>query len=469
LPKPILLNAFEMMVPVHQSPGLWRHPDSGACRYQRLDYWTSLAQELEAGGFHSVFFADIPGQYDVYGGNADEAVRGGVQYPLLDPMMAISAMAAATERIGFGVTASVTYELPYLLARKFSTLDHLTDGRVAWNIVTSYQESAAHNLGLAGQIPHDARYDRADEFMDVMYKLWEGSIEDGAVLADTEANIYVDPAKVHGIGHQGEHFSIPGPALAEPSPQRTPLLFQAGASARGQAFAVEHAEAIFFSGSTPAIVRQWVDQVRAQLLQRGRAADAIKIFAMATVIVAETDEAAAAKLANYGGYVDLEAALALFGGWTGVDLSGADPDSPLEYIETEGNQSALAAFTKLDPTRVWTVRELADFVAIGGRGPVIVGSPSTVADELERWAAEADIDGFNLSGAVRPVDLLEFSRLVSPELRRRGVLEPAENDGVAATGARPLTFRERVTGKGPRLAEDHRGARFRALGSKPRG
>jgi len=452
----MLLNAFEMMVPVHQSPGLWRHPDSGAHRFQSLDYWTDLARRLEDGGFHGLFFADVPGQYDVYGGNADEAVRGGVQFPLLDPMLAVSAMAAATERIGFGVTASVTYELPYLLARKFATLDHFTGGRVAWNIVTSYQESAARNLGLAGQIPHDARYDRADEFMDVMYKLWEGSFEDGAVRADAAANVYVDPARVHGIGHQGEHFSIPGPALAGPGPQRTPLLFQAGASARGQAFAVEHAEAIFFSGSNPAIVRGWVDGVRAQLAARGRAADAVKVFAMATVIVAETDEAAAAKLEDYRGYVDLEAALALFGGWTGVDLSGADPDSPLEYIRTEGNQSALAAFTKLDPERVWTVRELAGFIAIGGRGPVIVGSPATVADELQRWSTEADIDGFNLSSAVRPADLLEFARLVSPELRRRGLLEPDEGTAVR-------TFRERVLGRGARLAQDHRGAQFRRL------
>ena len=176
---------------------------------------------------------------------------------------------------------------------------------------------------------------------------------------------------------------------------------------------------------------------------------------MATVIVADTDEAAHAKLEDYYRYVDLEAALALFGGWTGVDLSGADPDSPLEYVQTEGNQSALAAFTKLDPSRVWTVRELARFVAIGGRGPVIVGSPATVVDELERWLEQGDIDGFNISSAVRPADLNDFVRLVSPELRRRGLL-PEE-------GEAGRTFRETVLNKGPRLADDHRGAGFRAL------
>ncbi len=455
MPKPILLNAFEMLVPVHQSPGLWRHPDDGSRRYNELDYWTSLARTLEDGGFHGIFFADVLGQYDVYGNSADETVRGGVQYPMLDPMLIITALAAATERIGFGVTASVTYEQPYLLARKFSTLDHLTNGRVAWNIVTSYQDSAARNLGLGEQIPHDQRYDRAEEYMDVVYKLWEGSVDDGAVKADRAANVFTDPGMVRGIAHEGEHFSIPGPSLAEPSPQRTPLLFQAGASSRGQAFAANHAEAIFFSGYSPELTRGWVDSIRNELTSRGRSKDAVKIFAMATVIVAETDEAAQARLEEYTQYVDPAAALALFAGWTGVDLSTADLDSPLEYIQTEGNQSALAAFTRLDSTRVWTVRELSRFIALGGRGPVITGSPATVADELERWMQEGDVDGFNISSAVRPADLNEFVRLLSPELRRRGLLQEEPQEG--------KTFRETVLGHGPRLAEDHLGARYRPV------
>lgn len=454
MPRPMLLNAFEMLVPVHQSPGLWRHPQDESHRYDQLSYWTELAQNLEQGGFHGIFFADILGQYDVYGGSADEAVRGGVQYPLLDPMLIVSALAAATTHLGFGVTASVTYEQPYLLARRFSTLDQLTGGRVAWNIVTSYQDSAARNLGWTQQIPHDQRYDRADEYMDVVYKLWEGSVDDDAVRADAATNIFVDPAKVRGIDHHGEHFTVPGPSLAGPSPQRTPLLFQAGASSRGQAFAADHAEAIFFSGYSPELTRKWTDAVRHELVSRGRSSDSIKIFAMATVVVAETDEQARAKIEDYTRYVDPDAALALFAGWTGVDLSEADLDSPLEYIRTEGNQSALAAFTKLDPSRTWTVRELAQFIAIGGRGPVIVGSPNTVADELERWMREGGVDGFNISSAVRPADLDEFARLVSPELRRRGLLADTP------AGA---TFRETILGAGPLLAEDHHGAQFRKM------
>lgn len=454
--RPILLNAFDMLTPVHQSPGLWRHPDSRADEFQKLEYWTELARTLDEGGFASLFLADIVGVYDVYGGNGDAAARHGVQFPLLDPLVAVPAMAAVTERLGFGVTASVTYEHPYLLARTLTTLDHFTNGRVAWNIVTSYQDSAARNiLGRDVQIPHAERYDRADEYMDVMYDLFEGSFAPGAVVADREANVFLDPSRVREIGHDGQWFRVPGQALAAPGPQRTPFLFQAGASKRGQQFAVDHAEAIFFSGGTPQLVRRWVDGVRDGLEESGRARDAVKIFSLATVIVDETDEAAEARLEEYRSYVDTEAALTLFSGWTGVDFSGAHPDDTVEDIVTEASRSALASFTTLASGRTWTVRELAEFVSIGGRGPVIVGSPATVADELERWIREADVDGFNVCAAVRPADLERFARLVSPELRRRGLLDE---------GGEAVTLRERIGGRGPHLAADHTGARHRFEG-----
>ncbi|MFC7401719.1 LLM class flavin-dependent oxidoreductase [Citricoccus sp. GCM10030269] len=453
---PMLINAFDMMVPVHQSPGLWRHPDSGVGQFATLEYWTSLARTLEDGGFASLFLADIPGLYDVYGGSAEAALRGGVQAPLLDPLVMVPAMAAVTERLGFGVTASVTYEAPYLLARTFATLDHVTRGRIAWNVVTSYQDSAARNLGMLRQIPHDERYDRADEYMDLMYKLFEGSYEPGAVLADAEAGVFVDPSRVHPVEHDGRYFSVPDQALTHPGPQGTPFLFQAGASRRGQQFALDHGEAIFFIGNTPELVRGWVDGVRSGLRERGRAEDAVKIFTMATVVVADTDEEAQDRLDGYRKYVDIDGALSLFGGWTGVDLAGADPDSALEYVATDANQSALAAFTKLSPDRQWTVRDLAEFVAIGGRGPVIAGSAQTVADELERWQEATGVDGFNISAAVRPADLERFTALVSPELRRRGLLP---EDPSASSGTR--TLRETVMGAGPRLADDHRGADYR--------
>lgn len=450
--RPLLLSAFEMLVPNHQSPGLWRHPESQARDFDKLAYWTELAKTLERGGFSALFLADIPGVYDVYGDGIEATARGGVQYPVLDPLVAVPAMAAVTERLGFGVTASVTYESPYLLARTLTTLDHFTGGRIAWNIVTSYQDSAARNLGYDKQLPHDVRYDRADEYMQVMYKLFEGSFEPDAVVADKESGVWVDPDRVHPIGHEGEWFKVPGYALAHPGPQGTPYLFQAGASSRGQAFSLDHAEAIFFSGSTPQLVRRWVDGVREGLIERGRSADAVKILTIATVIVAETDEEAQARLEEYRQHVDIEGALALFGGWTGVDLSGLDPDATLEHVQTEANHSALASFTTLSTGRKWTVRDLAEFVAIGGRGPVIVGSPTTVVDELERWREESGVDGFNITAAVRPADLERFVDLVTPELRRRGLLPEAGDEPGR------LTLREAMTGAGPQLPDDHLGA-----------
>jgi len=308
-------------------------------------------------------------------------------------------------------------------------------------------------MGLAQQIPHDARYDRADEYMDVMYSLFESSFEEGAVLADRTNATFLDATKVHPINHSGEFFTVPGAALTHPGPQRTPFLFQAGASPRGQQFALDHAEAIFVTGSSPRLVRHWVDQIRNGLEARGRDRYAIKIFAMVTIVVADTDDEAQQRLDSYAQYVDTESALTLFGGWTGVDLAGTDPDSPIEYVTTEANRSALESMTKLAGAKTWTVRDLAEFVAIGGRGPVLIGSASTVADELVRWQTEADLDGFNVSAAVRPADLQRVAHYLTPELKRRGLLLQRPDT--------PTTLRETMTGAKAHLAADHQGARFR--------
>lgn len=442
----IHFNAFDMLVPVHQSPGLWRHPESRVQEFDTLHYWTELSQTVERAGFSCLFLADIPGVYDVYGGTAEAAARGGVQYPLLDPQVIVPALAAATTHLGFGLTASVTYEAPYVLARRFATLDHLTGGRIAWNIVTSYQDSAARNLGLTEQIPHDERYDRADEYLEVMYKLFEHSIDDGAVRADKSTGVFVDPERVHPISHQGRWFSVPGEMLTHPGPQRTPLLFQAGSSARGQQFAVDHGEAIFVIGSSPERLARQVTDTRAALLQAQRDPESVKFFAMATIIVAETKALAQARLQEYREYVDTASALTLFGGWTGVDLSGLDEGDVIADVQTEANQSALAMFTR-DPSQRWTVRDVAEFVSIGGRGPLIVGDPRQVVDELVRFKEISGVDGFNISAAVRPADFERFEEFVTPELRRRGLL-PESPD-------RPVTLREALLQEGPHLRSDH--------------
>jgi long-chain alkane monooxygenase len=449
----ILLNAFDMACVGHQSTGLWTHPDDQSHRYKDLEYWTDLARLLERGGFDAMFLADVLGVYDVYGGSRDAAVRAAAQVPVNDPIMAVPAMAAATTRLGFGVTVSLAYEQPYALARRMTTLDHLTKGRIGWNIVTSYLDSAARNMGLSAQIPHDERYEMAEEYLEVCYKLWEGSWESDAVVRDVARGVFADPAKVHDIEHKGRYFEVPGPFLCEPSPQRTPVLFQAGASPRGTRFAGTHAEAVFVNGPNPRVVRRSVDAVRTAAREAGRDPRAVKVFAMLTPITAGSDAAAAAKYASYLEHASEEGALALFGGWTGVDLAGAPSDQRLEYVETDANRSALASFTTADPDRAWTVGELARFIAIGGRGPVVVGSGATVADELERWVSEADVDGFNLAYAVTPGTFVDFVEHVVPELRRRGRVR----DSYPAD-----TLRENLgAAPGPLLAADHPGARYR--------
>jgi long-chain alkane monooxygenase len=449
----IHLNAFDMACVGHQSPGLWRHPDDQSWRYLDLEYWTGLAQVLERGCFDSLFIADVLGVYDVYQGSAAAAIAGAAQVPVNDPMLAVSAMAAVTSHLGFGITVSSTYEQPYALARKFSTLDHLSKGRVGWNIVTSYLDSAARNLGRDQQVPHEERYRAAEEFLEVCYKLWESSWEDGAVLRDKAGGIFADPAKVHPIGHDGPYFTVPGPFLCEPSPQRTPLLFQAGSSPSGLAFAARHAEAVFFSEPSAAVLAPKVARLRELAGQAGRDPGSVAMCPLMTVITAPTDAEARAKLADYQQYASYDGALALYGGWSGLDLSAYDPDQPLEYAQTEAVRSAVEAFTTADPGRAWTPREIARHVAIGGRGPVVAGSPATVADEMERWIDEADVDGFNLAYAITPGTFEDVVEYLVPELQDRGLLR---------TSYEGATLRESFSGKGQaRLRDDHPGARYR--------
>jgi len=295
--KEISFNAFAMNCVGHMAPGLWRHPRDQSERYIDLDYWTKLARLLEHGKFDGLFLADVLGPYDVYHGRPDAAIHNGIQIPVNDPMMLVSAMAGVTEHLGFGVTCALTYEHPYPFARRASTLDHLTKGRFGWNIVSGYLNSAAKNFGFDEQTQHDDRYDLADEYMDVCYKLWEQSWEPGAVPRDRKKGIFADPTKVHGINHSGKYFKVPGFNLSEPSPQRTPVLYQAGASKRGKDFAAKHAECVFVSAPTAAIVKGYVRDLRKRATELGR--EQILIFAMFTVVVAPTDAEAAERLEEY--------------------------------------------------------------------------------------------------------------------------------------------------------------------------
>ena len=268
-----------------------------------------------------LFLADVLGVYDVYGGSPDAALRAGAQVPVGDPLQLVPAMASVTETLGFGITASVSFEHPFPFARRISTADHLTNGRIGWNIVTSYLSSGALNLGVDGQVAHDRRYDIADEYLEVCYRLWEGSWDDDAVVADAASGIYIDPTKVRPIAFEGEFFRVPGLHLAEPSPQRTPFLFQAGASARGLTFAARHAEAVFVAAPSDAVLAKQVAAVRAAVAEAGRDPDSVPVINQQTVVLAETDAAAHALYREYLDVADPIGAAVLLSGWTGIDFS----------------------------------------------------------------------------------------------------------------------------------------------------
>jgi FMN-dependent oxidoreductase (nitrilotriacetate monooxygenase family) len=446
--KRIALNAFNMNCVGHINHGLWTHPRDRSSDYRLLSYWTDLARTLERGLFDGLFLADIVGVYDVYQRGVDTTLRESIQLPVNDPTLLVPAMAAVTRHLGFGVTVNLTYEEPYLLARRFSTLDHLTHGRIGWNIVTGYLDSAARAMGRAAQFPHDERYDRADEYLDVLYKLWEGSWQDDAVRRDKDARIYADPRKVRRIQHTGRYYTVDGYHLSEPSPQRTPVLFQAGSSGRGQRFAARHAECVFISPPNLEVGRETVRALRSQLVKAGRHPNEVKVFVGAAVVPGPTQAEAQEKHADYLHYASREAGLAHFAASTGIDYAQYDLDEPIDY--RSGNAIESAARTA--HAHGWTRRALLDLFALGGRYPAIVGSASQVADELQRWVDEADVDGFNLSRTVVPESYDDFVDLVVPELQNRGVYKTAYEEG---------TFRRKLFGAGDRLPARHAGASFR--------
>lgn len=443
--KRIILNAFDMTCVSHQAAGTWRHPESQASRYNDLEYWTNMAIELERGHFDTLFIADVVGVYDVYRNSAAAALKDADQVPVNDPFGAISAMAAVTNHVGFGVTAAVTFEQPYVLARRLSTLDHLTKGRVAWNVVSSYLNSAALNIGMDKQLGHDERYEMAEEYMQVMYKLWEGSWEEGAVLRDKESGIFTDPAKVHPIRHDGKYYKVPGFHLCEPSPQRTPVIFQAGASPKGQAFASRHAEGMFILTTSIEQSKAVTTKIRDQVEAAGRSRDSVKIFTLLTVITGANDEAAERKYQEFLSYASPEGMLALYGGWTGIDFSTYDPNQPLEALENDSLRTTLESLTSGHDGKTWTVKDVIRERCIGGLGPVLVGGPQKVADVLEEWVDEGGIDGFNLAYAVTPGTTSDFINYVVPELVKRGR---------AQTEYKPGTFREKLIGTDTPYTED---------------
>jgi FMN-dependent oxidoreductase (nitrilotriacetate monooxygenase family) len=395
----------------------------------------------------------VIGTYDTYKGSREVSVREGLQIPVNDPSLLIPAMAHATENLGFAFTHSVLQEHPFNFARRISTLDHLTNGRVAWNIVTSYLENAARNLGYGNLPPHDDRYERAEEYMEVLYKLLEGSWEDDAVVRDVEHGIYAEPAKIHDINHRGRYYpDVVGPHLSEPSPQRTPVLFQAGSSERGREFAARHAEATFIVARSPEGAKVNIDDVRARAVRYGRDPHDILFYQGLTVITGATEDEARRKEAEIEELISTEGIAAHMAGGLGIDLGQYDLEAPIGELYSNGVQGMLRSLIDAAPDKTWTFGDLLRWRS----DTRVIGAPEQVADALENWA-DAGVDGINLVYATTPGTFADFIDHVMPVLQDRGL---------AQREYAPGTLREKLTDgeQGPRLTDRHPGAAYRVAG-----
>jgi FMN-dependent oxidoreductase (nitrilotriacetate monooxygenase family) len=410
----------------HIQHGLWRHPDAQQHDFGSLKLWLDLARTLERGRFDTIFFADVLGLYGPGDGDFSVNAREGLQFPNNDPSVLLGAIAAVTEHLGLVFTSSVLQAHPFEFARRVSTLDHLSGGRVGWNVVTSAQESAARNFGFEGLEEHDERYRWAEEYLEVVYKLWEGSWDDDALIADKAPDrpqdaIYADARSIHRINHVGARYRVAGPHQSSPSPQRTPVIFQAGASAAGSAFAARHAEGQFILSPNVDSTRALIESTRAAASVSGRDPHDISFFLGAAFVVGDTEEAALAKAAELDEYLSSDGFLLhsnlAFDPKTGEPL---DPDTPLSQLSTETNVSHLRWMRELSPDPDPRVRDLATLAArLRGR---IVGTPEQIADRLADWR-DAGVDGINVMNWVLPGSFEEFVDHVIPVLQDRGIAQ----------------------------------------------
>ena len=427
--KRIRVGVFQMFgSPSARGVSAWRHPRSDLTRFHDLEHWIGLATLLDESGFDFLFFADSFGYPTIDGEMVPAAARHGINFPLLEPLLLIPTLAHHTRRLGLVVTETTGLHHPFETARRFATLDHLTGGRIGMNVVTgSIQNVVAQLFGHDEMREHDDRYDMADEYLALARDYWERSWEDGALVNDPTAPLYVDPAKLHRIEHSGRYYRSSGYLTVDPSPQRTPVIFQAGTSGRGKAFAAANADCVLIQGAVPEQVAANVADIRTQAVTAGRRADDVKIVVTLSALVAERAEDAAALRAEFNALQNEEVAAAMFVSNTGIDLLSLDPDRPLSQVPRDEivgqmGQSNLDRFIGPDGSGP-TVREILTQLRTQGiRGFQLTGDPVSVADEIELLMAHTDLDGFLLDPLFGTADVDDFARLVMPELERRGRL-----------------------------------------------
>jgi len=382
-----------------------------------LKLWQQLAQTLERGMFDGMFFADTPGVFDRYRDSHEDAVKYGVCWPSHDPVVLLSALAAGTTNLGLAATMSTSAYKPWTIVRQISTVDYLSGGRIGWNIVTGHLRGEHRALGL-DQVEHDRRYDVADEYMEVCYKLW-ASIGEGAILADRKSGVYADPDKVEFVQHNGEFFRCEtvGPVL--PSAQGKPVLFQAGTSGRGLKFGIEHGDVVFAIEPNLAGMKRYMERLKATAAEIGHKAPGV-VFGVQP-IVGGTEEEAQAKLDGLVERLPIEGCLARLSGTMGVDFSGVELDQPLQEMETQASQGLMKAFTSVLGDRPFTLREVAIKWGLSVGMPQIVGTPEQVADQLEHIWRETGCTGYNMTPHIMPSSVEDFVDQVVPILQKKGV------------------------------------------------
>ena len=423
----LTLVAFMQASNVSVYSGSWRYP-SAAPDFLDLRYYQRIARTLEEGTFDLMFFDDRLAMPSIYGDSPAEAIRYGARPIKMDLTAILGAAAAATTHLGLGATYSTTYYPPFHVARTFATLDHLSGGRAAWNVVTSVNDSEAQNFGVKEHLGHDERYDRAEEFIEVVTRLWD-SWEDDALVLDRESGVFADPSKVHELAHHGTYFDVQGPLTVPRSPQGRPPIIQAGQSGRGRRFAARWADLIFTGDPSRAIAEEHYRDQKQLIEAEGRSADAVRVLPMVYTIVGETESIAKEKEQIFlEELVHPMSSLTLLSEVTNHDFAGHSLDDLVtdELIESvSGIRGLVQGVKRHVGDQPLTLRTLANHRATLLQGPRFVGTGAQVAEQMQDWFESRSCDGFVIAATHFPGAFEDFVRLVVPELRRRGIFRSA--------------------------------------------
>ncbi len=415
------LTGFMLYSPAPHTQLSWVYPPE-KIRYQwsEVEYWEEIARTLEEGLFDMFFFADG------WSGGSAASVRWAIQFPTHDPLTLIPRLSGVTKHLGFAATMSTTFYPPFMLARKFASLDHITKGRIGWNIVTSSNSGEGRNFGIELP-PHDERYDRADEYLDLVCQLW-ASWEPDAVVMDMENKVFADPDKVHRTNFEGKWHSSAGPLNVMPSPQGRPVLFQAGTSEKGREFAAKWAECVFAAGGQPKTTLALRDDLAGRMEAYGRDPRELKIITACGPVVARTESEARDKADEISERIPVEAAIANMSGHWNVDLRKFAPDTRVSELgEVDGTRGMVEMYkADGDPTLAEIAKQ---YLNMAGQD-AFVGTAVQVADTLEWLFDEGQIDGFQLSPQWYAPDYYrDIVDLLIPELRKRGLTRSSYTDG----------------------------------------